>query len=134
MAGASKVTDADRDMIRRLWWKGWRGARIAAELGYSRPTIMGIVNANGLQRKPGVAGTPVERAPVNFAAAHAVLALAPRDCRWPIGDPAAPDFRFCGQPRHEGARTRYCTHHLGLAWNRETREANGIERVAVEVA
>ena len=132
--GVTKVTAEDRETIARLWYRGWTGARIATELGYSRPTIMGIVNANGYQRKPGAAGAPVERAPVNFAAAHAVLALAPRDCRWPMGDPAAPDFRFCGKPRHEGARTRYCTHHLGLAWNRETREANGIERVAVEVA
>ena len=34
-----------------------------------------------------------------------VVALAPGACRWPCGDPARPDFRFCGGPV---ARGPYC--------------------------
>jgi GcrA cell cycle regulator len=36
-----------------------------------------------------------------------VLQLERDTCRWPIGDPRAPDFGFCGHPS-EG---RYCPHH-----------------------
>jgi GcrA cell cycle regulator len=61
-------------------------------------------------------------------AAEAVLALRLSDCRWPIGDPHGGQFRFCGAPRKEGVRTRYCEHHLALAWGKETREAHGLER------
>lgn len=32
--------------------------------------------------------------------------LTPKSCRWPIGDPGADDFTFCGQPRVEGLS--YC--------------------------
>jgi GcrA cell cycle regulator len=31
-----------------------------------------------------------------------LLELGPRTCRWPIGDPQSPDFRFCGAPTESG--------------------------------
>ncbi len=34
-------------------------------------------------------------------------------CRWPLGDPACPDFRYCGSPVSSGP---YCAHHGGLAY------------------
>lgn len=42
-----------------------------------------------------------------------VVALAPGACRWPCGDPARPDFRFCGDPV---ARGPYCKHHRAMAY------------------
>lgn len=33
--------------------------------------------------------------------------LDARSCRWPIGDPTSPDFRFCGAPTASGQP--YCT-------------------------
>lgn len=30
-----------------------------------------------------------------------ILDLEPGDCRWPIGDPQTPEFRFCGKPQLE---------------------------------
>jgi GcrA cell cycle regulator len=42
-------------------------------------------------------------------ASDAVNGLAPGDCRWPLGDPLAPDFRFCCAPAVENRP--YCGHH-----------------------
>ena len=46
----------------------------------------------------------VEPAPVQ-AQAQTALAVA---CRWPIGDPRHPDFRFCGRPT---TAPPYCNEH-----------------------
>src|ERR1700730_14812853 len=51
-------------------------------------------------------------------------------CRWPIGDPAQPDFRFCGAKKLPG-HGPYCACHAGIAYQtqhdrrRERRRANG---------
>jgi hypothetical protein len=42
-----------------------------------------------------------------------VYALAPRTCRWPIGDPAQPGFHFCGAPAVERP---YCERHCAVAY------------------
>jgi GcrA cell cycle regulator len=50
-------------------------------------------------------------------------------CRWPLGDPSRPDFRFCGARSNAGAP--YCDHHARMAYQtvsdrrRERRVANG---------
>ncbi len=43
--------------------------------------------------------------------------LKPDDCRWPMGDPRSPDFRYCGQ---RVSRQSYCANHHRLAF--ETQE------------
>ncbi len=43
------------------------------------------------------------------AAAVTLLEMRPNQCRWPYGDPLAPDFVFCGRPRAHGA---YCAGHV----------------------
>ena len=35
-------------------------------------------------------------------------------CRWPLGDPSSPDFRYCGSPA--SASAPYCCHHGKLAY------------------
>ncbi|MFE1602714.1 GcrA family cell cycle regulator [Methylobacterium sp. ID0610] len=35
-------------------------------------------------------------------------------CRWPMGDPSSPDFRFCGARSITGLP--YCTHHARIAY------------------
>ena len=44
--------------------------------------------------------------------AEKVCALASGDCRWPAGDPARPDFHFCGSPVVAGP---YCERHRTMA-------------------
>jgi GcrA cell cycle regulator len=43
-----------------------------------------------------------------------ILTLSEHTCKWPIGDPAAEDFCFCGhEPRLGGP---YCEYHARLAY------------------
>ncbi len=35
-------------------------------------------------------------------------------CRWPVGDPTSPSFRFCGARSVTGMP--YCAHHAGIAY------------------
>ncbi|HEY8163325.1 MAG TPA: GcrA family cell cycle regulator [Methylocystis sp.] len=36
-------------------------------------------------------------------------------CRWPMGDPTSPEFRFCGGKSPIGGGP-YCAHHAGIAY------------------
>jgi GcrA cell cycle regulator len=44
----------------------------------------------------------------------AVTKAGERHCRWPIGDPRSPDFRFCGCSAYEGLP--YCIDHARMAY------------------
>ena len=57
------------------------------------------------------------RAPIDGAKRSegiAVTKAGDRHCRWPVGDPRSPDFRFCGCNVHEGLP--YCTDHARVAY------------------
>jgi GcrA cell cycle regulator len=42
-----------------------------------------------------------------------IVELKESMCRWPLGDPATSEFRYCGSPTAAGP---YCTYHGGLAY------------------
>jgi len=42
-----------------------------------------------------------------------IVELKEAMCRWPLGDPASPEFRYCGSPVATGP---YCLHHARLAY------------------
>ena len=42
-----------------------------------------------------------------------IVELKEAMCRWPLGDPTSPDFRYCGSPTANGP---YCAHHGKLAY------------------
>jgi GcrA cell cycle regulator len=42
-----------------------------------------------------------------------IVELMEAMCRWPLGDPTSPDFRYCGSPAMAGP---YCAYHGGLAY------------------
>jgi GcrA cell cycle regulator len=44
-----------------------------------------------------------------------IVELRESMCRWPIGDPAQPDFRFCGAKKLPGEGP-YCACHAGIAY------------------
>jgi GcrA cell cycle regulator len=48
------------------------------------------------------------------AARLSLMELTERTCKWPIGDPATPDFWFCGLPSQAGKP--YCDAHVGVAF------------------
>lgn len=44
-----------------------------------------------------------------------------RQCRWPVGDPRSPDFRFCGCPAYESLP--YCIDHARIAYQNVGRKS-----------
>jgi GcrA cell cycle regulator len=42
-----------------------------------------------------------------------IVELKEAMCRWPLGDPTSPEFRYCGSPASSGP---YCAHHCSLAY------------------
>lgn len=68
---------------------------------YEQRVVAAGVNA-ALKAEP----EPVER--VELLATAGILDLGAHACRWPIGNPAADDFGFCGRPRERGS---YCATH-----------------------
>ena len=42
-----------------------------------------------------------------------IVELKEAMCRWPLGDPATSEFRYCGSPAASGP---YCAYHGGLAY------------------
>lgn len=52
--------------------------------------------------------------PISCGAPAAVSSLRSAQCRWPIGDPYASDFRFCCAPIGAAAQP-YCAEHRSLA-------------------
>ncbi len=55
-------------------------------------------------------------APVALAVSERVTIMDLREsmCRWPMGDPTSPDFRFCGGRAITGLP--YCAHHAEIAY------------------
>lgn len=52
--------------------------------------------------------------PIKRTEGIAVTKAGDRHCRWPVGDPRSPDFRFCGCTAHEGMP--YCVDHARVAY------------------
>jgi GcrA cell cycle regulator len=65
---------------------------------------------------PPVAVRPVAGEPVAIPTSQRVTIMDLREsmCRWPLGDPTTPEFRFCGARSITGLP--YCTHHAEIAY------------------
>ncbi|HSP25319.1 MAG TPA: GcrA family cell cycle regulator [Saliniramus sp.] len=64
--------------------------------------------------EPTVRPAPVAEVVVPIAECVTIMDLREGMCRWPIGDPTSPDFRFCGASAYTGVP--YCDHHSQLAY------------------
>ncbi len=79
--------------------------------------------ANGARRGGNVEALP------EFEQRVTIMELREGMCRWPIGDPTSPEFRFCGARADIGSP--YCDHHARIAYQpaadrrRERKVANG---------
>ena len=54
-----------------------------------------------------------------------LMTLTSRTCKWPIGDPADPDFHFCSVDAESGRS--YCEFHHRLAYRGQRRRAETVE-------
>ena len=135
-------TDERVELLRKLWLEQFSASRIATELGgVSRNAVIGKIHRLGLwgrgqptrsvkrQRKPASVRHRVYRpltignkAPkaepeskaVPIAKKLTLETLTEQTCRWPIGNPRAEDFHFCGHDTLEGVP--YCRYHTGVAY------------------
>ena len=127
-------TDERVEELKRLWNEGHAATQIAARLGGTpRTAVIGKVHRLGLTGRAQPSKprrTRIEKAASGTAKLRAlsvtprlsepgdslnvtVLGIEANQCRWPIGDPASPDFHFCGQPTRPGKP--YCCYHQELA-------------------
>lgn len=71
--------------------------------------------------------------PLNDGEAATILTLRDSMCKWPIGDPADPNFAFCGRKAECGP---YCKDHAKIAFqparkrDRKKQETTFVRRIA----
>ncbi|MEN5084195.1 GcrA family cell cycle regulator [Bosea sp. TWI1241] len=68
------------------------------------------------EAEPQVAATPApaEEVVVPFSERVSIMDLREYMCRWPMGDPTTPEFRFCGARSSTGLP--YCSYHARIAY------------------
>jgi GcrA cell cycle regulator len=62
-----------------------------------------------------LAPRPDEENVVPISARVTLMELRESMCRWPLGDPSATEFRFCGAKSPAGSGP-YCCHHASIAY------------------
>ncbi|MFH6781313.1 MULTISPECIES: GcrA family cell cycle regulator [Methylobacterium] len=63
---------------------------------------------------PSQTGPTADTIALPESARVTIMELRDFMCRWPMGDPSTPDFRFCGDRAITGLP--YCTHHSRIAY------------------
>jgi GcrA cell cycle regulator len=120
-----------------------RPPRVAPRLGVRGPSrLMAAFQALGLDAPFGAPDARVVHAHADkaFGPACGLLDLGAETCRWPVGEPDAADFVFCGAARFQ--RYPYCLAHCLIAYRPDngetesppaampTRADRGFERAA----
>ena len=103
-----------------------RGRPTAAPAGSCPPSVrrprfsrqrqlLRLVNTEA----PCADGQIAEVIPIESAQRCSLLELAQDKCRWPVGDPGAADFAFCGNEAAAGFS--YCAGHARMAYRSSAR-------------
>jgi GcrA cell cycle regulator len=144
MIGAQATWTTERiALLKNRIDAGLSCGQIAREIGLSRNAVIGKANRLGLSReRTGARNIARSRIATQHRTLRALWAKpqlslpeAPEDsanrcslfelqqwhCRWPIGDPTAENFGFCGNKPADGLP--YCAAHARMAYRPGTREA-----------
>lgn len=95
-------------------------ARATSRAGAGRSISAPTIGATALKPQyladaaPEADLRPIADVVVPIARKLKLVELTDRTCKWPIGDPLAEDFHFCGHDSDEGSP--YCTYHARLAF------------------
>ena len=65
-------------------------------------------------RMPDPEPAPIREIEIPPGERRTILTLTEHTCKWPIGDPGAEDFHFCGRKPQTGLP--YCPHHARIAY------------------
>lgn len=71
---------------------------------------------------------PMEAKPLPSGEYATILTITESTCKWPIGDPAGDDFRFCG--RNTDQTSPYCTAHSRVAYQPARRRGATTKAIA----
>lgn len=116
------------DVLTRMWRAGHTAREISEYLGAgcTRNAVIGKANRLGLSqptrssvtrqqnRQAREAALSREQPTVVASPGATILTLTTSCCRWPIGDPGTPSFRFCGARAVAGQP--YCEAHARMAY------------------
>lgn len=72
---------------------------------------------------------PLEAKPLKDGSYATILTLTDHMCKWPIGDPGADEFRFCG--RKTDPDEPYCTPHSMVAYQPSRRRNSAGKMISV---
>lgn len=132
-------TDERVALLKEMWGEGKTAAEIAKELGgVTRNAVIGKAHRLKLSNrlspiqqnnKKPAAKEAEEKQPARKVANDRAIEIDIRGvalgdlkdkmCRWPIGDPKDPEFRFCGCQSMAGLP--YCGEHAKIAYQAATR-------------
>ena len=140
------------NLLRNWWLDGHSATQIAKALGLSvtRNAVIGKVHRLGLSNvqrpkpvhpklepsrllrgrvissKPKTAPyiQPLEPSAIPVPRRVTITELREFMCRWPIGDPGMPDFRYCGLK--SVFNRSYCCHHCKIAYETAPRQVGAI--------
>jgi len=147
MIAMERTWTAERiEQLRSCFEAGLSCGQIAREIGVSRNAVIGKINRLRLLRVNSViVGQRQRRAPPRLLSQHRILSalraepqpaaeelpvhnahrcslveLNKERCRWPMSDPGAQDFGFCGNKSVEGLP--YCAAHARIAYQPAARQ------------
>jgi GcrA cell cycle regulator len=132
-----KWSPARVDLLKSLHSSGLSASLIAQQLeaGFTRNAVLGKLHRMGIGRLPPVeryeddiplrksrkqAERPAPSLPPIIirepdASQQRGLMTLEGGCKWPIGDPKAEDFVFCGHERRDD-KSSYCEYHCRMAY------------------
>ena len=70
---------------------------------------------------------PLEAKPLPSGEYATILTITETLCKWPLGDPTSPDFRFCGRGTDKGEP--YCKSHAQLAYQPSRRRVSTTQAI-----
>lgn len=130
-------TEERVEQLKQLWSEGLSASQIANKMGgVTRNAVIGKVHRLGLAGRATPAAPKPKALPryEEQAAAKSdtfgldqlypgidrptVSSIGGSQCKWPVGDPTAEDFHFCGQPT--SSNKPYCAYHSQVAFQPNT--------------
>ena len=114
----SPSVTADPEGRRRRRWTTGELTEILDALRRNGISLRAI-REHAKRKEPSEGGLVVRRSTIGPSATYGAAALEnlpDHACRWSLGDPADPNFAFCGAP--VAGRAPYCTTHLGQSFQR----------------